>query len=280
MSGASDKKAILYVEDNINFRAQVTQRLQREGHAVLEASNVVDARKLFHDNTIDLIITDIELNCHIDGLDLVEELLKHRPVPFMVISAYWETRFYKRALDLGAQYFHEKKDADHNPDRLQDILATRDENTIAEKFYRASVALETKPIELQSLVLWVNRVLHARPDLSAPHSGAAPQPGLVLDGDCLTCTWNGQPVHLTATQFRLVQALARFPGRVLNRGQLVEAAGLPVDSGSRDDRIKDHIKRIRAEFHRVDPEFASIETVYSGGYRFVASDPAPSASAA
>jgi two-component system OmpR family response regulator len=67
------------------------------------------------------------------------------------------------------------------------------------------------------------------------------------------------------TEFWLVHALARYPGHVKNRQQLMDAAQAVLD----DNTITSHIKRIRRKFIAIDPGFDAIETVYGMGYRWL-----------
>jgi two-component system OmpR family response regulator len=76
--------------------------------------------------------------------------------------------------------------------------------------------------------------------------------------------WHDESVDLSLTEFWLVHALARYPGHVKNRQQLMEAAHVVLD----DNTITSHIKRIRRKFLSLDREFAAIETVYGMGYRW------------
>jgi len=81
----------------------------------------------------------------------------------------------------------------------------------------------------------------------------------------MTIHWQDQAVGLTLTEFWLVHALARYPGHVKNRQQLMDAAQAVLD----DNTITSHIKRIRRKFHVIDTGFDSIETVYGMGYRWL-----------
>jgi two-component system OmpR family response regulator len=83
----------------------------------------------------------------------------------------------------------------------------------------------------------------------------------------MTVTWKDQPVSLTVTEFWLVHCLARYPGHVKNRDQLMQDASILVD----DATITSHIKRIRRKFQVADPDFDEIETVHGMGYRWKAS---------
>jgi two-component system response regulator ChvI len=90
---------------------------------------------------------------------------------------------------------------------------------------------------------------------------------LVLDSARHLCTWKGQPVDLTVTEFLLLKSLAARPGHVKSRDQLMDAAygeHIYVD----DRTIDSHIKRLRKKFRIIDGEFAQIETLYGVGYRY------------
>ena len=76
--------------------------------------------------------------------------------------------------------------------------------------------------------------------------------------------WKEQEVDLTLTEFWMVHALAKHPGHVKNRQQLMDAASVVLD----DNTITSHIKRIRKKFLAIDKEFDSIQTVYGMGYRW------------
>jgi len=90
---------------------------------------------------------------------------------------------------------------------------------------------------------------------------------LLLDQSRHLCTWKDKEVNLTVTEFLLVEALARRPGHVKNRDQLIDAAygeNIYVD----DRTIDSHVKRLRRKFKVVDDDFAEIETLYGVGYRY------------
>jgi two-component system OmpR family response regulator len=78
-------------------------------------------------------------------------------------------------------------------------------------------------------------------------------------------TWREQPVPLTVTEYWIVEALARHPGHVKSRQQLMDAANTVLD----DNTVTSHIKRIRRKFQHLDADFAAIETAYGLGYRWL-----------
>jgi two-component system OmpR family response regulator len=88
---------------------------------------------------------------------------------------------------------------------------------------------------------------------------------LELDVDRMTATWREQPLGLTLTEFWIVHSLARYPGHVRNRQQLMDAAQTVLD----DNTVTSHIKRIRRKFFAIDDGFEAIETVYGMGYRWL-----------
>ena len=88
---------------------------------------------------------------------------------------------------------------------------------------------------------------------------------LAIDTDRMTVLWQEQAVGLTLTEFWLVHAMARYPGHVKNRQQLMDAAQAVLD----DNTITSHVKRIRRKFIAIDSTFDAIETVYGMGYRWL-----------
>jgi two-component system, OmpR family, response regulator len=89
---------------------------------------------------------------------------------------------------------------------------------------------------------------------------------LTLDLKRFLVSWRGTPVDLTLTEFWMVHSLAKFPGHVKDREQLMRDAELVVD----DSTITSHMKRIRKKFLAVDAAFDAIDTVYGMGYRWSA----------
>src|SRR5437762_64520 len=88
---------------------------------------------------------------------------------------------------------------------------------------------------------------------------------LTLDAERMQAQWDGQVVLLSLTEFWIVHALARHPGHVRNRQQLMDAANVVLD----DNTITSHVKRIRRKFQSIDPKFDAVQTVYGMGYRWV-----------
>ncbi|MDO6460797.1 proteobacterial dedicated sortase system response regulator [Granulosicoccaceae sp. 1_MG-2023] len=122
----------------------------------------------------------------------------------------------------------------------------------------------TKDISLAQLLARV-AALFRRIDALAQPQTSRDSGRLSIDEARLSVRWCGQAVALTVTEFWLVFALARHPGQVKSRAQLMEAANLVLD----DHTITAHIKRIRRKFQALDPQFDAIRSVYAAGYRWV-----------
>lgn len=125
----------------------------------------------------------------------------------------------------------------------------------------------SKEISLAQLVARVGTLLR-RVDAFRQADGVEPTRcigSLELDQSRLVARWGGQVVDLTVTEYWLVDCLARHPGQVRSRQQLMDAANLVLD----DQTITAHVKRIRAKFLRLDESFAAIQSVYGLGYRWM-----------
>ena len=88
---------------------------------------------------------------------------------------------------------------------------------------------------------------------------------LCIDVDRVQISWKSTQLDLTLTEFWIVHALAKRPGHVKTRDQLMDDAKIFVD----DTTITSHIKRIRKKFKEIDEAFDAIETVYGMGYRWL-----------
>ena len=89
---------------------------------------------------------------------------------------------------------------------------------------------------------------------------------LKLDPSQLECEWDGKqlPDKLTTTEFLIVQELAKRPGIIKERAQLMDIA-YREDTDIEDRTIDSHVKRIRKKFKKVDENFTAIETRYGSG---------------
>lgn len=120
-----------------------------------------------------------------------------------------------------------------------------------------------KPFSPNELVARVRAIMRR---LKWP-SDKPPVPGLVLDNEAYTASYNGNAINLTPVEFRLLYTLVNAPGRVFSRAQLLDL----VYSDYRDttDRaIDSHIRNLRAKLRAAIPENELIQSVYGVGYKF------------
>src|SRR5690606_15386546 len=129
-----------------------------------------------------------------------------------------------------------------------------------------------KPFSQRLLLERINVLLRRRERNGADGEDTDGEPPIVrgsltLDSSRHLCTWRGEPVNLTVTEFLIIKALAVRPGHVKSRDQLMDAAygeHIYVD----DRTIDSHIKRLRKKFKAVDGNFEQVETLYGIGYRY------------
>ncbi len=91
-------------------------------------------------------------------------------------------------------------------------------------------------------------------------------PPLEIDTNRMVASWRGEALHLTATEFRLLQTLAERPGYVRTRDFLMDRL-YGTDIFVLDRTVDSHVKRLRRKMRDIDPDFDAIETLYGTGYR-------------
>ena len=225
-------RKIAIIEDEAVIRDNYCDYLQRYGYQVTGYPSRQAALTAFDIGLPDLVILDIGLADDIDGgFDLCRELrVRSATLPIIFLTARDSDFDSVAGLRLGADDYLSKSIS------LPQLTAR-----IAALFRRIEAMAQTQPRQDQLI----------RGPLS-------------LDPQRLTATWQGEPVSLTVTEFWMVHSLAKHPGHVRSRGQLMEEAQIYVDEAS----ISSHIKRIRRKFQEVDEGFDSIESIYSAGYRW------------
>ena len=225
-------KKIAIVEDEPAIRENYTDALRRQGYDVAGYAARMEALTAFHKQLPDLAILDIGLAGDPDGgYELCRELRALSPtLPIIFLTARDSDIDTVTGLRLGADDYLTK-----------DISLPHLTARIAALFRRIEV-LRQPPTQ--------ERILDCG--------------NLHIDQDRLSVTWQGIAVELTVTEFWIIVALARRPGHVKTRDQLMDEANIVVDATT----ISTHIKRIRRKFNAIDPEFSAIDAVYAMGYRW------------
>ncbi|MDH5214983.1 MAG: proteobacterial dedicated sortase system response regulator [Gammaproteobacteria bacterium] len=227
-------KRIAIVEDEAAIRENYAAAFRREGYTVDQFEARQPALDAFSSRLPDLVVIDINLKNDVEGgFELCRDLRgRSKDLPIIFLTARDSEFDAVSGLRLGAD----------------DYL--------------------TKDISLPHLMARVAALFRRIEALRKPQSeGKLVNRGdLEIDVDRMTIRWKNEPVGLTLTEFWMVHALARYPGHVKNRQQLMDAAQAVLD----DNTITSHVKRIRRKFVALDSSFDAIETVYGMGYRWLA----------
>ncbi|MYZ47961.1 response regulator transcription factor [Propylenella binzhouense] len=227
---------IALVDDDRNILASVSMTLETEGYRVQTYNDGVSALDGLSQSPPDLAILDIKMP-RMDGMELLRKLRQGSDMPVIFLTSKDDEIDELFGLKMGADDFIKKPFS-------QRLLVERVKTVLRRSQPRDGLS----------------------PRTSEP-SRALERGALVMDQDRHTCTWKGENVTLTVTEFLILFALAQRPGVVKSRNALMDAAY--DDQVYVDDRtIDSHIKRLRKKFKAVDEDFNMIETLYGVGYRF------------
>ena len=223
---------IAIVEDEATIAANYRDTLQRQGFQVSLYKDRKAASSAFDRRLPDLAIIDVGLGDEIEGgYELCRDLRSRAPeLPIVFLTARDSELDIISGLRLGA-----------------DDYLTKD---ISQAHMLARIVALFRRVQALRNPVQEEHVIQRGP--------------LSLNLERMNVQWLGNAVELTVTEFWIVHALARHPGHVKNRQQLMESANVVLD----DNTITSHIKRIRRKFQAVDPGFAAIETAYGVGYRW------------
>jgi two-component system OmpR family response regulator len=217
---------ILLVDDDPHLREVVRYALAREGYAVREASDGHRALVAFEASPPDLVVLDV-LMPELDGLEVCRRIRKTSLVPVLFLSSRAEEVDRVLGLDLGGD----------------DYL--------------------TKPFSPRELVSRVRAILRRS---GAPEPGAALTHGSIrVDPVAHRATVGESALDLTVTEFRLLQALIRHPGRAFTRVALVDLAYDGPHHVS-DRTVDSHLRNLRAKLREAGADDC-IETVHGLGFR-------------
>ena len=221
---------ILVVDDEPRIVQVVRDYLQHGGFAVLVASDGPSALRTARTGRPDLIVLDLGLPGQ-DGLDVARSLRRDGDVPIIMLTARSEESDKLVGLELGAD----------------DYL--------------------TKPFSPKELVARVRTVLRRAEGSKRQSELIRVGTDVKLDLPRMEARIGGRRVDLTKTEFQLLATLAREPGRIFTRAQLLDAVrGVAFESYER--AIDAHVKNIR---RKIEPDPRSpryLLTVFGVGYRF------------
>ena len=222
-------RTILVVEDEPQIAALVRDYLLQGGFEPILAHDGETGLREAKSRKPDLVILDLGLPKR-DGIDVIRELRKTSNVPVVVLTARSEESDRILGLELGTDDY------------------------------------VVKPFSPRELVARVRAVLR-RVDSRGAETEVIRAGDLEVDLRRLRATVAGRAVDLTAMELQLLAQLAREPGRVFTRGQLLDALhGIAFESFER--AIDAHIKNIRKKIEPEPSKPRYIQTVYGVGYRF------------
>ena len=225
---------IALVDDDRNILTSISMALENEGFRVQTYIDAENALVGISRNPPDLAVIDIKMP-RMDGEELLRRLRKKTTIPILFLTSKDEEVDELLGLKLGADDFIKKSGG----------------FSIKVLIERIRTQLRKKTINIDESK---NVIKHGK---------------LVLDPSQLECEWNGKflPEKLTTTEFLIVKELAKRPGIIKERAQLMDIAY--KDNNDIEDRtIDSHVKRIRKKFKKVDQSFSAIETRYGSGYRW------------
>jgi len=225
---------IALVDDDRNILTSISMALENEGFKVQTYIDAESALVGISRNPPDLAVIDIKMP-RMDGEELLKRLRKKTTIPILFLTSKDDEVDELLGLKLGADDFIKKSGG-----------------------FSLKVLIERIRVQLRKKINNVedskNLIKHGK---------------LMLDPSQLECEWNEKPLpeKLTTTEFLIVKELAKRPGIIKERAQLMDIAY--KDNNDIEDRtIDSHVKRIRKKFKKVDESFSAIETRYGSGYRW------------
>ncbi|MBM7094707.1 MULTISPECIES: response regulator transcription factor [Alteribacter] len=229
---------LLVVDDEERIRRLLKMYLERENYEVRDAENGEKALDMALKEDFDLILLDLMMP-GIDGIEVCEELRKHKATPVIMLTAKGE-----------------------EANRVQGFEAGTDDY-IVKPFSPREVVLRVKALlRRASTTKFLHTETQAKDILVFPH--------LTIDNDAHKVLAGGEEINLTPKEYELLHYLAQAPDKVFAREDLLKDVWNYEFFG--DLRTVDtHIKRLREKLNKVSPEAAHmIATVWGIGYKFEA----------
>ena len=227
-----ETRRVLLVEDEKSIRDAVVAYLEREGFWVTPAADGEAALHAFSLHNFDLIVLDLMLP-KVSGEDVCREIREKSDVPIIMLTAKGEVDDRISGLELGAD----------------DYLV--------------------KPFSPRELIARIKVLLRRSHSNDVPQRDFLKYGELELDVGGHRALLSGRDLDLTVSEFKLLLVLARYPGRVYSRMELVDKV-LGYDFEGYERTVDSHIKNLRAKLGDDPKEPRYISTVHGVGYRFEA----------
>ena len=229
------KETIALIDDDRNILTSISIALEKEGFKVQTYLDGESALIGLSRTPPDLAVIDIKMP-KMDGEELLKKLRKKTSLPIIFLTSKDDEIDELLGLKLGADDFVKKSGG-----------------------FSIKVLIERIRVQLRKK--YINNIEDAKNIIT--HGK------LKLDPSQLECEWDGKqlPDKLTTTEFLIVKELAKRPGIIKERSQLMDIA-YREDTDIEDRTIDSHVKRIRKKFKKIDTNFSAIETRYGSGYRW------------
>jgi two-component system response regulator ResD len=234
-------RKVLVVDDEESVRELIQLYLRKDGFEVIHARDGKEALRVNGEHHPDLIILDLMLP-GLDGWEVCRQIRSNSKVPIIMLTARTEEVDRIVGLELGADDY------------------------------------VVKPFSPRELVARVKAILR-RGTSAAEESEVLSFPGLRIDRVQHRVEVDGEEVHLTPTEFRLLWCLGSRPARVFSRAELLDRIW-GYDSESDARTVDVHIKRLRQKTKAGDSRSFSITTVWGLGYKFETVSPVAAQDAA
>jgi two-component system response regulator ChvI len=229
------KETIALIDDDRNILTSISIALEKEGFKVQTYLDGESALIGLSRTPPDLAVIDIKMP-KMDGEELLKKLRKKTSLPVIFLTSKDDEIDELLGLKLGADDFVKKSGG-----------------------FSIKVLIERIKVQLRKK--YTNNIEDTKNIIT--HGK------LKLDPSQLECEWDGKqlPDKLTTTEFLIVKELAKRPGIIKERSQLMDIA-YREDTDIEDRTIDSHVKRIRKKFKKIDTNFSAIETRYGSGYRW------------
>ncbi len=225
-----ETRRILIVEDEAQTRSVVEAYLEREGYWVTAVGDGERALQAFESHRYDGVVLDLNLP-GLPGEEVCRRIRDVSDVPIIMLTAKGAEEERIAGLDLGAD----------------DYLV--------------------KPFSPRELVARLRALLRRAKSETEPQRSRVEYGPLEIDLAGHKVFVDGTEVDLTASEYKLLTTLSRYPGRVYSRMELVEKV-LGYDFEGYERAIDSHIKNLRAKLDDDPREPRFVHTVFGVGYRF------------
>jgi two-component system, OmpR family, response regulator BaeR len=220
-------RTVFIVEDDAKIAALVADYLRSAGFVVRIFADGRDVVATVRSNPPDALILDLMLPAS-DGMTICAAIRKFSTVPILMLTARVEESDILAGLDCGADDYVTKPFSAKQVVARVMVLIRRSEGRVM--------------ADPAALLYWI-------------------------DDEGQRAAWHGHWLPLSASEFHILAAMMKHPGRIFSRNQLLDQLGDRAEE-SGDRAVDSHIKNIRRKIAAVDREAKCIVSVYGAGYRF------------